>query len=101
MILEHPGGVPDRLSENCQNINIRRFSKVLEKYSKSTPREVQILSKYCQNVLRGQFSDNILIKYGPKRGAAAEAAAPLLGAAEGRDHIFIKILSGNCPRSTF
>ena len=78
MILEHPGRVPDRLSD-VEVLKSEQFSRVLSKDSKSTPREVQILSKYCQGVLRGQISNTIWIRYGRERAAEAFGRRPCLG----------------------
>ena len=61
--------------------------------SKNRNRETQICQKHVKIWFPGQLFYNIFTKYGPKRGAAAEGRRPLLRAAEGRDHIFIKISS--------
>ena len=74
LILDHSGGVPDRLSENCQKIEIRPFSRVPGKYSKSTPREAQILQhivkKYSRTIFRQYFDKNMVAAFGrsQKRG---------------------------------
>ena len=62
-------------SGNCQTIVLGRLI-IVKKMSKSCPRTI-VLQFFWQT-------------YGPKEGRRPKAATPLLGAAGGRDHFFVK-----------
>ena len=85
------GGSPENCQQKIKISQIDHFGGPSETCQKIVLGSLKIVKQNVNIGFPGQLFYNIFTKYGPKRGAAAE----------GRDKIFIKILSGNCPRRLF